>query len=64
MIVNLEQLADILCVSLPTLRALIKKGMPYLKEGSKGVPWEFESAECINWYIEYSLAKENHNVTI
>ena len=33
-----------------------KKDMPYLKEGSKGAPWEFESAKCINWYIRHKLA--------
>lgn len=58
MIVNLERLVDILGVSLPTLRTLIKRGMPYLKEGSKGVPWAFDRAECISWYIGYRLAKE------
>ncbi|WP_338517989.1 terminase small subunit [Alteromonas gracilis] len=57
MIVNLEQLADILGVSLPTLRTMVKKGMPYLEEGSKGVPWEFDSAVVIAWL----LAKERED---
>ena len=50
MIVNRSELASILGVNLSTLDNYVRKGMPVLKNGQRGVPNEFDSADCIYWY--------------
>lgn len=53
--VNRKGLADILGISLPTVTAWVDQGMPYTREGSKSVEWEFETRECIEWFAQNKL---------
>jgi phage terminase Nu1 subunit (DNA packaging protein) len=48
--VNRAQLAEILGISKPTVTAWLDDGLPYTRQGSKGVEWEFETREVIEWY--------------
>lgn len=49
--VNRRQIADILGITVPTVTAWVDKdGMPFTRQGSKGVEWEFDTAEVIEWY--------------
>ena len=49
-LVNLLELAELLDVSLPTLRALAKEdGFPVAKWGSPGVPYEFDPRKVKAW---------------
>lgn len=58
MLVNLDQLASIFEVSLPTIRSYIKKGMPYIEEGGQGKPWMVDSADAIQWFIIYKTIEK------
>lgn len=49
--VNRADLALIFGVSLPTVTAWHKEGMPCEKEGRKGVEWVFDTVDCIEWYM-------------
>lgn len=58
--VNRRGLADILGVTLPTITAWIDKdGLPYTRQGSKGVEWEFETAEVVEWYAAHKFQKRD-----
>ncbi len=59
MIVNRTELADILGVSLSTIDARIKKGLPFESKGREGRSYEFDTAKVINWTIEQ--IKEQHS---
>lgn len=48
-IVDLNTLALALSMSVPTLRARIREGMPCVEEGGRGKAWEFDLAECVKW---------------
>jgi len=52
MIVNRQQLADILGVTLPTIDARVAKGLPYKTKGKEGRSYEFETKEVIDWILE------------
>lgn len=48
--INLGRLAEILGISRPTARALVKKdGFPIKKHGSPGVAYEFDAARVVQW---------------
>lgn len=49
--VNRADLAAIFGVSLPTVTAWHKEGMPCDKEGRKGVEWVFDTVDCLEWYM-------------
>lgn len=55
--VNLSDLADVMGVSLPTVRAWIKKGLPYEQEGTNGKEWIFETADAIQWKLNDELSR-------
>lgn len=48
-IVDLNTLALAFSMSVPTLRARIREGMPCVEEGGRGKSWQFDLAECIQW---------------
>lgn len=54
--VNRSQLASIMGWSLPTVDARVREGMPYLSKpgagNKKGGTWEFETADCVKWFID------------
>lgn len=64
MIVNKAELADAVGVSLTTVDKWIPKGCPVKQRGGRGVSWEFELAEVIQWLTDRNtgesadLAKE------
>ncbi len=56
-IVNRSELATILGVSLPTVSAWIREGMPIESPGRKGVPWQIDTAAVIGWVRQRDVAK-------
>lgn len=57
--VNLEEMADKLRVSLPTMRRLVKRydDFPVVARGSNGVPWQFDPAAVIA-FVQAKRAEE------
>ena len=51
---NLAELADFMGVSLPTIRAWIRKGLPYEQEGTNGKEWVFDSPKVVQWKLSRS----------
>ncbi|MGX9966078.1 hypothetical protein ACVFYP_22320 [Roseomonas sp. F4] len=51
--VNLEQMADALRVSRPTMRELLKRypDLPVVERGRNGVPWQFNKSEVIAFIV-------------
>lgn len=46
---NKAEIAEFYAVSLPTVDAWIRKGMPAIQKGSKGIPWVFDLLEVVRW---------------
>lgn len=58
--VNRREIADILGITVPTVTAWTDKdGMPAVVQGSKGVQWEFDTAEVIAWYAQHKFQKRD-----
>lgn len=57
--VNMDEMADLLRISLPTLRALLKQhdDFPVISRGGKGIPWQFDPSAVIA-FIEAKQAEE------
>jgi len=55
--VDMQGLAEALSISVPTLRARLREGMPCLQQGGRGKPWEFDLAACIAWNTERAVNK-------
>ncbi|PCJ13811.1 MAG: hypothetical protein COB04_16115 [Gammaproteobacteria bacterium] len=55
--VNKAELADIWGVSLPTIAAWLKKGIPFKQKGGNGKSWIFNTAQVAVWRDE--LARES-----
>lgn len=55
--VNRSGLARLHGVSLPTVDDWVRKGMPVVKRGSKGVEWQFDPAACYAWRMQRELDK-------
>ena len=53
--VNRAELAQILAVSLPTINAMIKRGMPFEQRGSRGKEWIFNTADVLDWRTEQAV---------
>lgn len=51
-VVNKHELAKLLEKSLPTIDRMIEDGMPVLKGGSNGVPYEFDANAVVAWLEE------------
>jgi phage terminase Nu1 subunit (DNA packaging protein) len=51
-IVNLEELADAMGVTQPTVKGYLKDGMPVVEEGSNGVPYRLDLRACLAWRDE------------
>jgi len=52
MIVNRQQLADAMGVSLPTVDRWVAEGCPVKQRGRKGIPWEFVLGDVVAWWGE------------
>ena len=61
MIVNRQQLADILGVTLPTVDARVAKGLPYKTKGKEGKSYEFETKDVIAWMLEQAKEKSSQS---
>ncbi|MDF7673531.1 terminase small subunit [Acetobacteraceae bacterium ESL0709] len=48
-IVNRQELADFLGISLPTVTAWVGQKMPYLQKGGQGREWQFDTAAVVQW---------------
>jgi len=57
---NLNEMADVLGVSVPTLRETIKKypDLPILARGSNGVPWQFDPEAVTRFLLAQRQAEE------
>lgn len=58
-VVNMSELADMLGMSLPTLRDLIKRNddFPVQRRGDNGVAYEFDAVEVKAWLDRHAAAK-------
>lgn len=56
-IVNKEALAELFGKTLPTIRAWVKDGCPYISKGDRGVSYEFDVAAVIAWREQKAAAK-------
>lgn len=59
--VNQAELAEIIDVSVVTIRAWSKEGMPVVATGSRGKPAIYNTADVIRWCEQRSLAKAGGN---
>lgn len=48
-IASKAQCAEFFDVSLPTIEAWVRKGMPVVQAGSKGIAWEIDLLEACKW---------------
>jgi len=57
-IVNMGELADIMDISVPTLRTLLKKtpDSPVVTVGANGAPWDFDVDAMHAWHVEHEAA--------
>jgi phage terminase Nu1 subunit (DNA packaging protein) len=51
-LVSKSELAEILGVALPTVDHWIKKGCPFVTQGSKGIAWVFNTSDVIDWRLD------------
>ncbi|WP_459902153.1 hypothetical protein [Desulfobaculum senezii] len=56
-VVDMQGLALALGLSLPTVRARVREGMPCVQEGGRGKAWKFDLAECVAWHTERAVSK-------
>ncbi len=60
---NLTDTADLLGVSLPTIRKYISEGMPFDQKGSLSRKWVFDMAKCISWSRDREVRNTVGDVT-
>lgn len=68
-IVSRTELAGIFGVSMPTVDVWVRNGCPVVKRGSKGVNWEFATADVAEWLRDRAVnevteADENPDAAI
>ena len=51
MVVNRIKLAEIFGVAADTVTAWVKRGCPAIQRGAKGVEWQFNTADVIQWRV-------------
>lgn len=56
-IIGQEQIADVFGVAPKTIVEWQEQGMPIAQRGKPGVPSEYESKDCIAWYVEREVKK-------
>ena len=49
-------LAKVFDISLPTVEAWLRKGMPYRQRGGNGKPWLFRVADVVRWREQQAAA--------
>lgn len=56
-IVGQERIADVFGVAPKTIVDWQEQGFPIAVRGGPGVPSEYETADCIRWYVEREVKK-------
>lgn len=56
-IVSRTDLADVFGVSMPTVDTWVRQGCPVVKRGSKGISWEFATADVAEWLRDRAAAE-------
>jgi len=56
-IVGQERVAEVFGVAPKTIVDWQEQGFPIAFRGSPGIPSEYESADCIRWYVEREVKK-------
>ena len=56
-IVGQERIAEVFGVAPKTIVAWQEEGFPVAFRGSPGIPSEYESGDCIRWYVEREVRK-------
>lgn len=56
-IVGQERIAEVFGVAPKTIVDWQEQGFPVAQRGGPGVPNEYESADCIRWYVEREVRK-------
>lgn len=51
-ILTRKDVAETFGCSLPTVDVWVREGLPAVKEGAKGSPWEFDSIAVHNWLVK------------
>ena len=51
-LVSKVELAEIMGVALPTVDHWIKRGCPFVSEGTKGVAWVLNTADVVEWRLD------------
>ncbi|WP_052954873.1 terminase small subunit [Microvirga vignae] len=54
-LVNRADLAALWGTSLPTIDAWVRQGCPFVKRGSKGKEWQFDTAAVAEWRISRAV---------
>jgi len=52
-LVNKIELADLVGVTIPTITAWVKKGMPVHRVGNQGQAWQIDTAKALSWIVEH-----------
>lgn len=55
--VDMQGLALALGLSLPTVRARIREGLPCLQQGGRGKAWRFNLPDCVKWHTDRAIQK-------
>lgn len=58
-IVNRNELANTFGVHITTIDQWVRAGCPYVQRGSKGVAWQFSTADVYDWRLEREQASQN-----
>lgn len=54
-VANRSELAQLFGCSVMSIDAWVRKGMPYVQKGGRGVAWEYDTAACIAWSNEQAM---------
>lgn len=57
LIVGQERIAEVFGVAPKTIVAWQEEGFPIAQRGGPGIPSEYESADCIRWYVDREVKK-------
>jgi hypothetical protein len=60
---NKTQLSKEMGVSIPTVNSWLRRGLPFIKEGSQdNEEWEFDLETCQTWYRNYKKINSGENI--
>jgi phage terminase Nu1 subunit (DNA packaging protein) len=53
---NLDQCAELIGCTKPTVKEKVKRGLPFVERGARGVSWVFDAADVLAWEKEQAVA--------